>query len=549
MLAGRVSLAQSRPLPSGGTSRSVLGPAVAPPLPPGTSGTTVSGGGSLANMDPGVDSQPTNTSVTTTTTDASASGDASAPTVAQQGRAASATSDAGVTGATSNAGGTAPVVAVRPVLPRWIEGFSFGSYGRVVVSTDLRGHSGREANIVAWGTRIDDQTYTELEVHRDDDHAGGIHTRVVATLAVQGPLFHQSGTFSANIAVRNLFIEARDVLTRGLALWVGSRMYRGDDIYLLNWWPLDNLNTVGGGARYDIGSHFTVYGHVGTNRLDSNYQFQRIRVVARDGFGAASVVLLDRPRFIGSLKGTYWLNGRTASSGLKASVYGEVHSLPEGVRQNSETGARELLRADGGFVLGAQIGAYTGHRDTYVNLFFRYAQGLASYGDLAVPYTLDALQTAQRAQDVRLAFAGNAEHEWFGVMAGGYLRYFRDADPSLFGRNDLWEGTLVVRPTVWIGQHVGISAEGSYQMQAFNMLDSETGRARTASVWRFGLIPFVTPAGRGHFTRPHLRMIYAATFRDDGALRLYAPDDPFARFHVEHYLALSCEWWFNSSYL
>jgi maltoporin len=86
-------------------------------------------------------------------------------------------------------------------------------------------------------------------------------------------------------------------------------------------------------------------------------------------------------------------------------------------------------------------------------------------------------------------------------------------------------------------------------MQAFNMLDSVTGRARTASAWRFGVIPFVTPAGRGNFTRPHLRAIYAATLRDDGALRLYAPDDPFGRFNVEHYLALSCEWWFNSSYL
>jgi maltoporin len=38
-----------------------------------------------------------------------------------------------------------------------LDGFSFGSYGRVVVSSDLRGHSGREANLVAWGTRIDDQ--------------------------------------------------------------------------------------------------------------------------------------------------------------------------------------------------------------------------------------------------------------------------------------------------------------------------------------------------------------------------------------------------------
>ena len=28
-----------------------------------------------------------------------------------------------------------------------------------------------------------------------------------------------------------------------MGIWAGSRMYRGDDIYLLDFWPLDNLNT------------------------------------------------------------------------------------------------------------------------------------------------------------------------------------------------------------------------------------------------------------------------------------------------------------------
>lgn len=440
--------------------------------------------------------------------------------------------------------------ATPPARPAsWMDGFSFGSYGRVVIATDLRGHVGREANIVAHGTRIDDQTYTELEVHRDDNFDGGVRTRVVATLAIRGPLFHQSGTWDAQLAVRNLYIEARDVLTRGLALWVGSRMYRGDDIYLLNWWPLDNLNTVGGGARYDLGNYVTLAMHGGTNRLDSNYQYQSIRVIPRDGIGAVSVALLDRPRFLGSVKGTFWLNGRDARRGVKLSVYGEGHTLPEGVRQQPETGARELLPSDGGFVLGGQVGAYTGERNTYVNLFFRYAQGLAAYGDLAVPYTLSAAQTSERARDVVLALAGNYEYQWFGVLAGAYLRYFRDADPSLYGRNDQWEGTLVLRPTAWFGQHVGLSVEGSWQKVMYNTLDMVSGQPRSGSAWRFAVIPFVTPAGRGNFARPHLRAIYAATLRDEGALRLYAPDDPFARNAIEHYLALSCEWWFNSSYL
>jgi maltoporin len=63
------------------------------------------------------------------------------------------------------------------------------------------------------------------------------------------------------------------------------------------------------------------------------------------------------------------------------------------------------------------------------------------------------------------------------------------------------------------------------------------------------VIPYLAPGGRGSFTRPHLQLIYLATVRDDGAMRLYAPDDPFGMNAVEHFLGLGTEWWFNSSYL
>ena len=443
----------------------------------------------------------------------------------------------------------APATAAVMAAPRsMLDGFSFGSYGRVVVASDLRGHSGRSANIVAHGTRIDEQTYAELEMHRDDDF-GAVHTRVVFTLAIMGPLFHETGNFGINLAVRNLYIEERGAFLRGLALWMGSRMYRGDDAYLLNWWPLDNLNTVGGGARYDANDYFTVAAHIGTNRLDSSYQYQQIAVTPRNGIGATRVVLLDRPRVIGSLKATLWLMGRTARTGVKIAGYFEGHGLPEGVRRNNETGRLELLPADSGVVAGLQVGAYTTH-NTFVNLWLRYGQGLGAYGDLAVPYTLTARQTSVRARDLVLAMAANYENGPFGVLLGAYMRSFHDADTAVYGRNSMLEGTVVVRPSVWIGDNFGLAVEGSYQAVSYNALDPSTGEgAAGGSLWRLAVMPYVTPAGRGNFTRPHLRIIYAVTFRDPGAQRLYAPEDPFARNSVEHFLGLGSEWWFNSSYL
>jgi len=134
-------------------------------------------------------------------------------------------------------------------------------------------------------------------------------------------------------------------------------------------------------------------------------------------------------------------------------------------------------------------------------------------------------------------------------VGAAYVRYFHDADPSVFGRNQSWEGTVVLRPTVWFGLHSGLAVEGSFQSVVYDMLDPVTGLGpRTASLWRFAVIPFVSPMGRGTYTRPHLRAIYALTLRDDGARRLYAPADPFASNAVEHFVGLGCEWWFNSSY-
>src|SRR5688572_9451312 len=145
----------------------------------------------------------------------------------------------------SNANATAPTT---------LEGFSFGSYGRVSAASDLRGGSGREANIVAFGTRLDLPTYSEIQLERRDKWAssygnGFVTTNIVFTQAFAAPLFHETGKFEARTALRNLYGETKGIFHKGFSAWIGSRMYRGDDIYLLNFWPLDNLNMVGGGTK------------------------------------------------------------------------------------------------------------------------------------------------------------------------------------------------------------------------------------------------------------------------------------------------------------
>ncbi|HZO14936.1 MAG TPA: carbohydrate porin, partial [Polyangiaceae bacterium] len=142
--------------------------------------------------------------------------------------------------------------------------FTFGSYGRVIAATDLQGRPPRDADIVAHGSRLDHENYVELELRRDDHwFALDADTRFVATLALGHPVFHYDGEFDVRLAVRNLYAEERNIGLEGLSFWAGSRMLRGDDIYLLDFWPLDNLNTLGAGLGYEAKTHTKAHIHVG----------------------------------------------------------------------------------------------------------------------------------------------------------------------------------------------------------------------------------------------------------------------------------------------
>ncbi|MAQ18913.1 MAG: hypothetical protein CMN30_29465 [Sandaracinus sp.] len=430
-------------------------------------------------------------------------------------------------------------------------GFAFGSYGRVAVASNLDGGLGRDADIVAFAPRIDEDVYFELELRRQDQLRGGARSFVVATVAFGGPLFHLDGDFDESIAVRNLFAMVTDAFTDGLSLWAGSRMWRGDDVYLLNFWPLDNLNTVGGGLDYSFlpGAHgdmleLRLVG--GLARPNDPFHRQVTGAIPTAGFVPDDVVLLDRPRFTAGLKATFWPAGRQARSGLKAILYGEGHFLPDGERE-LEGGGTETLPRDEGYVLGAQLGGYIADSNTFANLFVKYASGLAVYDPFAVPFTTGSVLRTSRAKELVVALSANYEVGAFGLQLGAYYRWFRDADPNVFDRHSLAEGAIDVRPHVWFGDMAGLSLDLSYQALQASALDETTGQVVRGGITKIGIIPFISPFGRGTYTRPHIRLIYSLTIRDEDAQRLYSDDDPRSQQALEHYLGIGAEWWFDSS--
>lgn len=433
-------------------------------------------------------------------------------------------------------------------------GFSFGGYGRLVAATDARGAPGGDADIVAYGSRLDESSYVELDFSRWDRWPQtGAKTRLVTTLALGTPVFHYTGEFDAAFAVRNLYIEESGLGLSNLSVWVGSRMYRGDNIYWIDHWPLDNLNTLGGGATYQFPQGVAAALHVGVSQPDTPlFRQAAFRPAALNQFGATEVEILDRQRVIASAKLTA-VRSLVPRFGLqgKASLYGEAHHVSRGERETTG-GVYETLPSLGGGTLGAQLGVF-GPSNLHVDLFGRFAWGLAAYGEFASPGQVNADRSTAGAREVFAGMGGNWESHWVGIGAAAYVRSFRDASPDL-NLEDVDEGLVLVRPSVFFADWAGVSIEGSFQHQTRGVLvsgrDSSTASTPepfSASVWRVGVMPYLSPAGRGSYARPQFRLIYSLAVRNEDARSLYAQDDVRSTRDVDHFVGIGAEWWFDSN--
>lgn len=439
-------------------------------------------------------------------------------------------------------------------------GFDFGSYGRVGIGSDLRGHSGHGVNVVSFGSRLEKPAYLELNFY----YGGTIgddaekRWRVVFVPGYSGDLFHATGQFSQNFAIRNAYAEVENLGARGLSLWAGSRMYRGDDVYLFDFWPLDQLNTVGGGVSYAFNQKRSLLQfHVGMNRLADVYQFQQIQVPARrlpnsttvlsQQTATTAVTTLDRPRVVLSGKATQFLRHLDKVPNAKVILYGEFHYLPKGERAPEMTGLPpQPLPDDYGYVIGAQVGGWL-RSFVFANLFVRHAGGLGAFGDLGRPFGFGDDYRVWGATETTVALSANYEAQWIGLMSGGYFRSFRDANRA--EDSGFSEGAIALRPTVYFTKYIHTAVELSYQVRRPTTVDQDLARYILPMVARASLIPIVAPLGRGTYSRPILYGIYTLSWlAADAQQYLFEPQDVRAGRSLVHYLGLGVEWWFNSSY-
>lgn len=443
--------------------------------------------------------------------------------------------------------------------------FRFGSYGRVRAATDLRGNTARPTNVVSFGSRIDERSYAELEFQqrffRPDDEPD-FSTDIVATVGFLDDFFHVTGDFDQSIAVRNLYAQGFWHADFGdVDIWAGSRMYRGDDIYLLDFWPLDNLNTVGGGAGLSVetpAGPANVRVHAGANRLEDDYQRQVVDVPGLE-MGVDQVVFMDRQRLIVAGRGEQQFHLDEGRRGLKAVLYGESHHLPEAQRRREDTMTEEgvvdeALPADSGWLFGGQVGLWEASGGTFdgsfVNVFGRYAAGLAAYGELGIPFGVNVEETAEGASEWLGGLAATAETPWGHATVGSYARSF-DTAQDVDSHRDYREAIVATRLHGYVTDHFHPGVELSHQVRLPRgphpqADDYERPQQQAPTVTKLSVIPAVTLEPEA-FSRPQFRLIYTASFLNESAQELFHDEDLRRAHSTQHYFGVMAEWWFNSA--
>jgi maltoporin len=425
------------------------------------------------------------------------------------------------------------------------QGLQIGSYGRVGVGSTPGGAGGTPA-VVAIPTRIVKAPYLELDlVWSSTDPESGARFDAVVTPALTGALFHYDGAFDGDLTLRNLYASARDAVGEGSEVWAGSRMVRGDDVYLLDAWVLDNLNIVGGGGGWSSDTtRVRVAG--GLNRIEgSAWQLQQVERPVAGGVGTESVTVLDRQRAIGALT-----VDRVVTFGdglaLRPRLHGELHGLPAGARLVEDGTVSQPLPADHGLLAGAELSLWGWAPDSYAHLFVRHAGGLAATGWLHVPgdgYAPDRTVTDAR-EDV-LGLAGNHETDTVSVAVGLIARRWHDADGQEIDEDDGSDLSLAVRPAWKAGAHGNVAVELAHERGWRNGVNPRSGTQALATVTRVSLLPALQ-LRQGTFGRPQVRLQYTASLLNDGARERYDALDVRRRAGVSHWVGIGAEWWINS---
>jgi maltoporin len=340
------------------------------------------------------------------------------------------------------------------------------------------------------------------------------------------------------------YIEAKNVLTKGLTIWTGSNLYRKNDIHICDYFYFNSLPGQGIGALYK-GLDVAILTQTGASK------FFVTDVNAGLPSTTPQPVQREQTMFIAQYSYPIW--ERTSYvQGL-----GELHVVPRSGDTNHQT-ADDINPPDYGLVGGVKLHLDLGDGN-FNDSSFRYGDRIANgaesggstYNTFGEP-GIDGTYRGAIGIEAVEHFLWNVG-DIVSVNGYGTLHFSRGATsyqaavnpddpmaPPLPVSNSRFDYSFGARPTWYISDQLHLITEATFQTRKDQGLP--TGTAVKLSV-----APTIVPTGeRSNWARPEMRLIYTAAIYNDAAIdqRMSPYLQTMGPSRVAHFLGARSEWWF-----
>ncbi|MGD1893035.1 MAG: carbohydrate porin [Cyclobacteriaceae bacterium] len=440
----------------------------------------------------------------------------------------------------------------------------FGSYGRIGTSWTFEESSieGRRLNLNNMGSsggRMEEQDYLELGMAFHMRPPQLIKDSTTVSIQFRANIFSRSLSLFGNsntaseggltIGLPEMYLEARNILTKDLNIWVGARLYRGGDVHMADYFYFNDHSGQGFGIEYKATRfHVNFISSTDTTATVPPFFFLNINS------GTPSLEL--RRRIVYTLEKDF----RTGRNQLLTAL-GEFHRIGDPSRNNDPSDSTNLLLSfpgDVGWVLGLKYQ----HNDfaflpgSFHQIGVRYGIGIANGGDGGSSRTWETFGAPNLETN-----EFNSAYSWHVVdhfllnfspkfSLNGYAVYnesrgaadTRDIAETYFGRevfNSKRDFTIGFRGIRFITDAFHLQGEINYSQR-------QDGTQPWYRMTKLSIVPLLALKGeRSIWSRPQIRFVYSvARYNDFAAEQRYSPFlDLLGSQRWGNYFGIKAEWW------
>jgi maltoporin len=454
--------------------------------------------------------------------------------------------------------------------PEGDNGFSIGSYGRVGVdwSFENGGSIGRRLNLNNMGSiggRMEEQDYMELipalifKPFKEGDPTKIIMQTRFSAYSRSLSLFGNSSTSSLGgltFAIPEYFVEASNINGKDLSIWIGARLYRGDDVGPADHFYFNDHSGQGFGIQYENTRFAAIFvSSTDTTSDEPPYFFINI------GSGTPSLALRQRSVYI--LDHTFDLSEKH-----HLNVLGEIHYMSKtnlpgdiDIPNRDENDSIKIVLdypADYGYVIGAKLVSAIGPPELngYNRLAIRYGMRLANGGDRGISKTWNTFGAPNLEKtNFKGAYSISLVDDFFMYLSddnslNAYLIFTQSkgaADSDGKARTYLGREVYNRKKDFTVGfRDVQYISDKFHLLGEFHFSQRKDGLDDTYSSTKFSIVPTFVPTGqKSYWARPHFRFVFSLAHYNDAAKKnLYSP---YLQFVGErqwgYYFGVKAEWW------